>query len=233
MSNSFLTFQDKCYDYAGGVPIEQRGLTIGGHGSAFLADLVGAYIMEKTSDCFKDAKHRGIYRDDGFVVFDGKKSKNDIIEWLADFQSKVDKALDSSGLQFTADIWGEASPEDANSDVVSIHARVTKETVNLIGKKEISLMKKDSYLINTARGPLLDYKALHDALSNGKLKGAALDTFYEEPLPENHIFKNLNNVTITPHIAGASVKTAYYAAEVIAKDVRNYIDGKKLVNRIC
>ena len=60
-----------------------------------------------------------------------------------------------------------------------------------------------------------------------------LDTFYEEPLPENHIFKNLNNVTITPHIAGASVKTAYYAAEVIAKDVRNYIDGKKLVNRIC
>ena len=119
------------------------------------------------------------------------------------------------------------------SDVVSIHARVTKETVNLIGKKEISLMKKDSYLINTARGPLLDYKALHDALSNGKLKGAALDTFYEEPLPKNHIFKNLNNVTITPHIAGASVKTAYYAAEVIAKDVRNYIDGKKLVNRIC
>ena len=119
------------------------------------------------------------------------------------------------------------------SNVVSIHARVTKETVNLIGKKEISLMKKDSYLINTARGPLLDYKALHDALSNGKLKGAALDTFYEEPLPENHIFKNLNNVTITPHIAGASVKTAYYAAEVIAKDVRNYIDGKKLVNRIC
>ena len=69
--------------------------------------------------------------------------------------------------------------------------------------------------------------------SNGKLKGAALDTFYEEPLPENHIFKNLNNVTITPHIAGASVKTAYYAAEVIAKDVRNFIDGKKLVNRIC
>ena len=52
-------------------------------------------------------------------------------------------------------------------------------------------------------------------------------------LPKNHIFKNLNNVTITPHIAGASVKTAYYAAEVIAKDVRNYIDGKKLVNRIC
>ena len=66
-----------------------------------------------------------------------------------------------------------------------------------------------------------------------RLKGAALDTFYEEPLPKNHIFKNLNNVTITPHIAGASVKTAYYAAEVIAKDVRNYIDGKKLVNRIC
>jgi D-3-phosphoglycerate dehydrogenase len=70
-------------------------------------------------------------------------------------------------------------------------------------------------------------------LSDGHLRGAALDTFYQEPLPENHIFKNLNNVTITPHIAGASVKTAYYAAEVIAKDLKNYLDGKELINKIC
>lgn len=120
-----------------------------------------------------------------------------------------------------------------NSDVISIHARVTKETINLIGEKEIRKMKKGSYLINTARGPLLDYEALHKALSDGHLRGAALDTFYQEPLPENHIFKNLNNVTITPHIAGASVKTAYYAAEVIAKDLKNYLDGKELINKIC
>ena len=119
------------------------------------------------------------------------------------------------------------------ADIISINAVLNKETNCMVNKKFIDQMKNGSYLINTARGPLLDYKALHDALSNGKLKGAALDTFYEEPLPKNHIFKNLNNVTITPHIAGASVKTAYYAAEVIAKDVRNYIDGKKLVNRIC
>ena len=70
-------------------------------------------------------------------------------------------------------------------------------------------------------------------MSDGHLRGAALDTFYQEPLPENHIFKNLNNVTITPHIAGASVKTAYYAAEVIAKDLKNYLDGKELINKIC
>ena len=55
-------------------------------------------------------------------------------------------------------------------------------------------MKKGSYLINTARGPLLDYEALHKALSDGHLRGAALDTFYQEPLPENHIFKNLNKI---------------------------------------
>ena len=119
------------------------------------------------------------------------------------------------------------------SDVVSLHARVTKETEKMIGESELKKMKKDSYLINTARGPLLDYQALEKYLLNNHLRGAALDTFDIEPLPTNSNLLKLNNVTITPHIAGASVKTVSYAADIIVQDLFNYLDKKPLVNRIC
>ena len=119
------------------------------------------------------------------------------------------------------------------SDVVSLHARVTKETEKMIGENELKKMKKGSYLINTARGPLLDYLALEKYLLNNHLSGAALDTFDVEPLPTNSNLLKLNNITITPHIAGASVKTVSYAADVIVKDLFNYLERKPLVNKIC
>ncbi len=119
------------------------------------------------------------------------------------------------------------------SDVVSLHARVTKETEKMIGESELKKMKKGSYLINTARGPLLDYQALEKCLLNDHLRGAALDTFDIEPLPNNSNLLKLNNVTITPHIAGASVKTVSYAADIIVQDLFNYLEGKPLVNKIC
>lgn len=119
------------------------------------------------------------------------------------------------------------------SDVISIHARVTKETEKFFSENEFSKMKKGSYFINTARGPLVDYDALLKYLKNQHLGGAALDTFDIEPLPKDHPLRRLNNVTLSPHIAGASIKTVYYAAEVIAEDLKNYLENKKLINKIC
>ena len=119
------------------------------------------------------------------------------------------------------------------SDVISIHARVTKETEKFFSEIEFSKMKKGSYFINTARGPLVDYDALIKYLKNQHLGGAALDTFDIEPLPKDHPLRRLNNVTLSPHIAGASIKTVYYAAEVIAEDLKNYLENKKLINKIC
>lgn len=119
------------------------------------------------------------------------------------------------------------------SDVISIHARVTKETEKFFSENEFSKMKKGSYFINTARGPLVDYDALIKYLKNQHLGGAALDTFDIEPLPKDHPLRRLNNVTLSPHIAGASIKTVYYAAEVIAEDLKNYIENKELINKIC
>lgn len=119
------------------------------------------------------------------------------------------------------------------SDVVSIHARVTKDTEKFFSENEFKSMKKGSYFINTARGPLVNYDDLLKYLENNHLAGAALDTFDIEPLPAEHPLRKLNNVTLTPHIAGASIRTIYYAAEVIAQDLKNFIDGKSLNNQIC
>jgi D-3-phosphoglycerate dehydrogenase / 2-oxoglutarate reductase len=112
------------------------------------------------------------------------------------------------------------------SDVVSLHARVTEETTQFINADAFARMKKDAIFVNTARGPLVDYNALYDALLSGRLRGAMLETFAVEPVPAEWPLLKLSNVTLTPHIAGASVRTVTYAAEQTAEEVRRYIAGE-------
>ncbi|MEM9628947.1 MAG: 2-hydroxyacid dehydrogenase [Pseudomonadota bacterium] len=118
------------------------------------------------------------------------------------------------------------------SDVVTMHPRVTSETTGMIGKAEFGKMKDGAYFINTARGPLVDYDALYEALTNGKLAGAGLETFGIEPVPTDSPLLKLPNVTLTPHIAGASVKTVTNAADMIAEDVRRFLSGEPLINLV-
>lgn len=88
------------------------------------------------------------------------------------------------------------------SDVVTLHVPLNDSTHHMIGKAELAMMKPEAILVNTARGPVVDEMALHDALSNGKLAGAGLDVFDQEPPPaDNPLFK-LNNVILTGHLAG-------------------------------
>ena len=100
----------------------------------------------------------------------------------------------------------------AESDVVTLHARVTPETTGMIGKDALARMKKGAYFINTARGPMVDYDALYEALRGNHLRGAMLETFAIEPPPSDWPLLKLENVTLTPHIAGASLKTVRIAA---------------------
>ena len=116
------------------------------------------------------------------------------------------------------------------SDVVTLHPRVTEETRGLIGKDTIALMKPGVILINTARGPLVDYDALYEALVSGQIASAMLETFAVEPVPSDWPLLQLPNVTLTPHIAGASVRTVTYAAEQAAEEVRRYLTGLPPVN---
>jgi D-3-phosphoglycerate dehydrogenase len=116
----------------------------------------------------------------------------------------------------------------AESDIVSLHARVTKETVGMMGRREFAQMKPGAFFINTARGPLVDYAALYEALASGHLGGAGLDTFFPEPPPPDWPLLRLPNVTMTPHIAGASRQAAERGAEQVARDVANWIAGRPL-----
>jgi D-3-phosphoglycerate dehydrogenase len=118
----------------------------------------------------------------------------------------------------------------AAADVVTLHARVTTETTGFIGRRELGLMKPLAYLVNTARGPLVDYQALYEALDNRSIRGAALETFAVEPVPPDLPLLRLPNVTLTPHIAGASLQTVDRSARMIAEEVRRYIAGEQPLN---
>lgn len=116
------------------------------------------------------------------------------------------------------------------SDVVSLHARVTPETTGFIDADAFAAMRPGTVFVNTARGPMVDYDALYDALASGHLGGAMLETFAVEPVPAEWPLLKLPNVTLTPHIAGASVRTVTYAAEQAAEEVRRFIAGEPPLN---
>jgi D-3-phosphoglycerate dehydrogenase len=105
------------------------------------------------------------------------------------------------------------------SDVVSLHTRLTAETSRLIDVRAFARMTRGAYLINTARGELVDQEALIAALSSGALGGAALDTYEQEPLAADSPLRRLSNVVLSPHVAGqtsaALVRVAMSAAQAI------------------
>ena len=118
----------------------------------------------------------------------------------------------------------------AEGDIVTLHARVTDETRGFFGAEQFAAMKPGAYFVNTARGPLVDYEALAEALKSRHLRGAAVETFGIEPVPPDWELLSLDNVTLTPHIAGASVKTVKYAAEAAAEEVRRFLAGEPPLN---
>jgi phosphoglycerate dehydrogenase-like enzyme len=88
----------------------------------------------------------------------------------------------------------------AESDVVSVHMKPAPSTFGLVGKSEFALMKPDAVIVNTSRGPIIDEAAMIDALQSGRIAGAALDVFDQEPLPAEHPLRRLENTLLTPHI---------------------------------
>jgi len=116
------------------------------------------------------------------------------------------------------------------SDYLIITVALSKETYHLVNEDRLRMMKKGAYLINIARGSIVDTNALIKALKEGQIAGAALDVYEEEPLPATNELVKMSNVILTPHIASATVETRNKMAEVTAQNVINVlIKGSKPV----
>jgi phosphoglycerate dehydrogenase-like enzyme len=113
-----------------------------------------------------------------------------------------------------------------NADIVTIHLQLSDRTRGLITAKELGLMKKTAYLVNTSRGPIIEEKALLDALSKKQIAGAGLDVFDVEPLPLDHPYRTMDNAVITPHLGYASQQNYEKYYPDIVDDIRGFIDGK-------
>lgn len=112
------------------------------------------------------------------------------------------------------------------SDVISLHAPATAATKHLVNKETLALMKPTALLLNTARGGLIDEPALVDALKHGRLAGAGLDVFAQEPPPKDHPFFALENVVLTPHTGGTDTQSRLDMAELAAKAIVELAQGR-------
>jgi len=121
----------------------------------------------------------------------------------------------------------------SRADFISLHAASTPDTQNIINSKTIAQMKDGVRIVNSARGALIDEAALVDALKSGKIAAAALDVFPEEPLPDNSPLRDLDNVTITPHLAASTVEAQRDVSTQIVDqmlDVLHETDFRNVIN---
>ncbi len=112
------------------------------------------------------------------------------------------------------------------SDIVSVHAPLMKETRHLIGEREFGLMKPTAYIINTARGPVIDEAALIAALQAKRIAGAGLDVFEQEPIQPNNPLLHLENVLLTPHMAGLSDTSQMAVRRRTVRNICNALTGQ-------
>jgi D-3-phosphoglycerate dehydrogenase / 2-oxoglutarate reductase len=113
-----------------------------------------------------------------------------------------------------------------NADVVSVHLKLSEQSTNLLNEERLRLMKTSAYLVNTARGAIVDEPALVKVLREGVIAGAALDVFVEEPLPPNHPLLQLSNVVLTPHLGWPTDGGFEGFAEHAVTNILDYMSGK-------
>jgi D-3-phosphoglycerate dehydrogenase len=221
----------------------------GRNASAVAEFTIGAILAEtRNINRGHDALRRGEWRGDLYRADTTGEELSELTVGVVGYGAigtRVVKLLKAFGCRIlVADPYVQLSADDfrdgvthvsleallAEADVVTLHARVTPETTGFIGRDALARMKQGATLINTARGPLVDYDALYEALASGRLRGAMLETFAVEPVPTDWPLLRLPNVTLTPHIAGASLKTVRHAAGQAAEEVVRYLSGKPPLN---
>ena len=117
----------------------------------------------------------------------------------------------------------------ADSDFVSVHAPLKPETIHLIGARELGLMKPSAFLVNSSRGPIVDERALVEALREKRIAGAALDVFEREPLVEQALLE-MPNVLLTPHLGSAVAELRESMAHVVVDNIAAVVEGRRPPN---
>ena len=120
----------------------------------------------------------------------------------------------------------------ARADVVVMAAPLTPETERMLGAAELAVMKPSAYFINVGRGATVDEPALATALREGRLAGAAIDVFAQEPPPSGHPFYALDNVIVSPHVSGFLPSYDDRCADLFAENLRRYLTGAPLLNQV-
>ena len=233
---------------------QERGIQVvnlPGRNSRAVAEFTLGLIfaqMKKISECHADMK-RGVWRGDCYRFEKAPRELSGQVVGLIGFGSVgqlLAPMLQCLGMKVVAfvpfvpsDLFQELNVQSVDletllkqSDVVSLHARVTQDNVGMIGEKQLRMMKDSAYLINTARGALVDYPGLYRALKEGWIAGAALDIYDIEPIDKNYPLVELNNATLSPHIAGASKETAIRSADQIAQEILRFIKNEPLRHSI-
>jgi D-3-phosphoglycerate dehydrogenase len=197
--------------------------------------------MKRIAECHADMK-RGVWRGDCYRFENAPREFPGLVAGLIGFGSVGqllapmlqgvgmsvlvhDPFVDNKVLQ-----QAQVSPSKLDillgqSDIVSVHARLTPENAGMMSEKQFRMMKPSAQFINTARGGLVDHQALYRALKEGWIAGAALDIYDTEPIDIHHPLLKLGNVTCTPHIAGSSQETATRSADLLAQKVANFVNS--------
>ncbi len=115
----------------------------------------------------------------------------------------------------------------AESDIISLHLPVIPATKGIVNKSWFDKMKPTAYVINTARAAVIDQKDFVEALQEGTIAGAAIDVFWQEPVPANHPLLSMRNVTLTPHMAGLTQDVDRWSGEMIGDEVLAYLKGEE------
>ncbi len=113
----------------------------------------------------------------------------------------------------------------AEADIISVHMNAMPETIHMISEAQLKLMKPAAFIINTARGELIDQKALYEVLKEKRIAGAGLDVFEHEPLPADDAFTALDNVILTPHYAAFTKNAIDKASMDVAQDIIAVLNG--------
>lgn len=217
----------------------EKGITVcncAGYSTSAVADIVFAMVISLARNiipCQDKARNGGTK--DGLVGFELDGKTFGIIGTGA-IGTRVAKIANAFGCKVIAYSRTKKDLPDVEfvtmeellkkSDIVSLHVPQTPETTGLIGKEQLELMKPEAILINTARGPVVDSAALAAALKNGTIAAAGVDVFNcEPPLPAEEPLLAAPNTLLTPHIAFASHQAFEKRADIVAENIKCWLEG--------